>query len=96
MWTLESTPASEVSCVFRLLPGNIRTLGRAAGSHFVLEAPLVSRVHCRLTASADGLAVEDLGSTNGTFVNGTRVERASVADGDVLRLGRAELVVRKS
>ena len=96
MWTLESTPASEVACTFRLLPGNIRTVGRAPGSHFVLDAPLVSRVHCRLTASADGLEVEDLGSTNGTFVNGARVERGPVADGDVLRLGRAELVVRKS
>lgn len=97
MWTLEATPASEAGGVHRILPGTSRTLGRAPGAHFVVDAPLVSRVHCRLTATPDGpLEVEDLGSTNGTFVNGTRVQQASLTDGDVLRVGRAELLVRKA
>jgi pSer/pThr/pTyr-binding forkhead associated (FHA) protein len=40
--------------------------------------------------------VEDLGSTNGTFVNGRRVERAALAPGDQVRLGRAELMVERT
>ena len=59
---------------FRILPGGVRTLGRATGADFIVDAALVSRVHCRLTAMPDGsLEVRDLESTNGTFVNGVRV-----------------------
>ena len=62
---------------------------------FILDAPLVSRVHCRLTASHAGeLEVEDLKSTNGTFVNGERVERSALKAGDRVRIGRVELTVR--
>ena len=56
---------------------------------------LVSRLHCRITASADKLEVVDLKSTNGTFVNGKRVAKAQVADGDTLRVGRVELTIAK-
>ena len=52
---------------FRVMPGGIRTVGRATGADFIVDAPLVSRVHCRLTALPDGgLEVHDLDSTNGT------------------------------
>ena len=78
---------------FRLLPGSIRTVGRATGADFIVEAPLVSRVHCRLTVAPDGtLEVRDLESTNGTFVNGQRVETARLKSGDRLGVGRIELV----
>ena len=43
---------------------------------FIVDAALVSRLHCRLTAGATELEVVDLESTNGTFVNGERVDRA--------------------
>jgi pSer/pThr/pTyr-binding forkhead associated (FHA) protein len=50
-------------------------------------------VHCRLTALPNGdLEVRDLDSTNGTFVNGDRVENALIASGDRLQVGRVELV----
>ena len=42
---------------FRLLPGSIRTVGRATGADFIVDAPLVSRVHCRLTVAGDRLGV---------------------------------------
>jgi pSer/pThr/pTyr-binding forkhead associated (FHA) protein len=79
-----------------MLPGPPKTLGRATRADFVVDAPLVSRVHCRLSVTDDGqLQVEDLRSTNGTFVNDRRVERAVLVAGDRLRLGRAELVVER-
>jgi pSer/pThr/pTyr-binding forkhead associated (FHA) protein len=50
-------------------------------------------VHCRLTVLPDGeLEVQDLASTNGTFLNGQRVEVARVAPGDRLQVGRVELI----
>ena len=52
---------------------------------FVVDAALVSRLHCRITAAADNLEVVDLKSTNGTFVNGKRVQKAHLTDGDRLR-----------
>jgi pSer/pThr/pTyr-binding forkhead associated (FHA) protein len=96
MWILQSTDP-DVPLTFRLLPGDVRTIGRAAGAQFVVDAPLVSRVHCRLTLAADGLSVEDLGSTNGTFVNGKPVAgQAPLAAGDMLRVGRVEFSVDRA
>ena len=96
MWILK-TPDPAVSAVsFRVLPGGMKTVGRAVRADFVLDAALVSRVHCRLTSDPDGnLEVEDLKSTNGTFVNDRRVRRAALAPGDRLRVGRVELVVQR-
>ena len=80
--------------VFRILPGSIRTLGRSTGADFIVDAALVSRVHCRLTTSPAGdLEVRDLGSTNGTYVNGARVEAVMLGAGDRLQVGRVELLV---
>jgi pSer/pThr/pTyr-binding forkhead associated (FHA) protein len=79
---------------FRILPGNEKTIGRARGVDFVVDAPLVSRVHCRLTAHPAGhLELEDLTSTNGTLVNGRRVKHATLRVGDRVQVGRVELVV---
>jgi pSer/pThr/pTyr-binding forkhead associated (FHA) protein len=95
MWTLK-TLGDEPEKVFRILPGSVRTVGRAAGADFVVDAALVSRVHCRLTARRDGqLELRDLQSTNGTFVNGDRAETAILADGDRIKVGRIELLVAR-
>ena len=78
---------------FRILPGGVRTLGRATGADFIVDAALVSRVHCRLTALAGGeLEIRDLESTNGTYVNGERIETARLASGDRVQVGRVEFV----
>jgi pSer/pThr/pTyr-binding forkhead associated (FHA) protein len=93
MWILRTLTEGEPEKTFRLLPGAVKTIGRATGADFIVNAALVSRVHCRLTASADGqLEVRDLESTNGTFVNGQRVESAQLAAGDKITVGRVELV----
>ncbi len=95
MWILRTINADSPQ-VFRVLPGTERTIGRATGADFIIAAPLISRVHCRVSAGEAGtLEVADLGSTNGTFVNDARVERASLQSGDRLRVGRTELVVEE-
>jgi ABC transport system ATP-binding/permease protein len=94
MWILRTMDAGSPEKTFRMLPGGVRTIGRATGADFIVEAPLVSRVHCRLTVLPDGsLEVRDLESTNGTFVNGRRIETARLKSGDRLGVGRIELVV---
>jgi len=90
MWILQSPEGT-----FRLRAGAIKTVGRASRADFILDVALVSRVHCRLTAGDDQLEVVDLKSTNGTFVNDKRVEKARLATGDRLRVGRVEMTVEK-
>jgi len=92
MWILRS---SEPETTFRLRTGAVKTVGRAPRADFIVDAALVSRLHCRITATADKLEVVDLKSTNGTFVNGKRVHKGHVIDGDTLRVGRVELTVKK-
>jgi pSer/pThr/pTyr-binding forkhead associated (FHA) protein len=93
---LRTAEGAEFPFTFRILPGNIKTVGRATRADFIVEAPLVSRVHCRLTAGAAELEVLDLDSTNGTFVNGERIDRALLKSGDRLGVGRVELTIEKS
>jgi pSer/pThr/pTyr-binding forkhead associated (FHA) protein len=90
MWILQSPETT-----FRLRPGAVKTVGRAPRADFIVDAALVSRLHCRLTAGDDNLEVVDLSSTNGTFVNDKRVKKAHLSDGDRLRVGRVELTVEK-
>ncbi len=93
MWILRTVCEGEAEKVFRITPGGVRTLGRATGADFSIDAALVSRIHCRLTATAGGgLELRDLDSTNGTFVNGKRVQTAQLASGDRIQIGRVELI----
>lgn len=97
MWILQSfEPDDDGSWTFRVSPGSIKTVGRAPRADFILDAALVSRLHCRLEAGRDSLEVVDLASTNGTYVNGKRIERkARLTTGDSLRVGRVELKVER-
>jgi len=94
MWKLQSVEPADLSLTFRLFPGALKTLGRAARADFIVDTALVSRVHCRLSVSdVNVLHLEDLGSTNGTFVNGKKVTRTTLANGDKVTVGRVEFVV---
>jgi pSer/pThr/pTyr-binding forkhead associated (FHA) protein len=95
MWVISTEEGAAAPFTFRILPGNIKTVGRASAADFIVEAPLVSRVHCRLSAGATELEVVDLDSTNGTYVNGQRVERAVMKAGDALGVGRVSFVVSR-
>jgi pSer/pThr/pTyr-binding forkhead associated (FHA) protein len=90
MWILQCSEGT-----FRLTPGAVKTVGRATGADFIVDVALVSRLHCRLTATERHVEVVDLESTNGTFVNDKKVDRANLANGDRLRVGRVEMIVEK-
>ena len=95
MWILKSAEEAQDTLTFRILPGNIKTIGRSPGAQFIVDAALVSRLHCRLSAGATELQVDDLDSTNGTFVNGKRVKRSNLKEGDRLGVGRVELLISR-
>ena len=64
------------------------TIGREAGNDIVLDDPQVSRQHARLTLQGASYMIEDLGSTNGSFINGRRVMTPTPLNpGDKLGLG---------
>jgi pSer/pThr/pTyr-binding forkhead associated (FHA) protein len=93
-WILKS---ADPEMTLRIATNSIKTIGRSARAEFIVEAALVSRLHCRLTADAsDQLLVEDLESTNGIQVNGERVDRATLKTGDVLSVGRVDFAVTQS
>ncbi|MEP7121385.1 MAG: sigma 54-interacting transcriptional regulator [Byssovorax sp.] len=73
-----------------LEPGAPVVVGRSAPSTILVPSAKLSRVHARFTAEIAGaILVEDLGSTNGIWIGGARVERASIAPGDEVVLGDA-------
>jgi len=96
MWILQASGKDSDTLTFRVPDGGIKTVGRAPRADFIVDAALVSRLHCRLTAGATELEVVDLDSTNGTFVNGTRTARAVLKNGDRLGVGRVELTVMRA
>ncbi|MBK8692954.1 MAG: DUF4388 domain-containing protein [Deltaproteobacteria bacterium] len=62
-------------------------IGRSNELDVVLVEDMVSRRHAKITFSNDALTIEDLGSTNGTFVNGEKVKRAKLKEGDRVLIG---------
>ena len=68
-------------------------VGRHPGSGIWLDASSVSREHAHIMVAGGRATVEDRGSTNGTFVNGKKVGKAMLSDGDKLTVGRVLFVV---
>src|SRR5262249_49407510 len=78
----------------RLSSGESKTLGRSLQADVVIDEPSLSRLHARLTVDDSGrLTIEDLGSTNGIFVNGEPQHAGRVAAGDHVRFGFLEYLV---
>ena len=68
------------------------TIGRSRACEIVLDDPGVSRRHAELRLAQDAWVLEDLGSTNGSSVNGAPVDGSrALADGDEIELGSATL-----
>lgn len=79
---------------FELHPGE-NVLGRDSDASVVIPMKSISRRHARIVVSGDTATLEDLGSKNGTWLKGRRVDgRVELADGDELRLGSVPLVFR--
>ena len=72
------------------------TVGRAPENEIAVDEEGISRRHCRLELRAGTLHLKDLGSTNGTFVNGERVQEAEVGEGDEILVGRGLFRIRAS
>ena len=71
---------------------HITTIGRLPESTITIEDGNVSREHARIEPSAGGYVVADLGSTNGTLINGLRISgRQRLADGDIVSFGSTHL-----
>jgi len=66
-------------------------IGRSRELDMVLFEDMVSRKHARLTLTPDQIIIADLGSTNGTFVNGEKVRRAQLKEGDRILIGTSIL-----
>ena len=73
--------------------GSMATIGRQGDNTIVIDSPAVSSHHASLVNDGGLLAVEDLQSTNGTFVNGVRVSRKILKHGDVLQVGKHSLML---
>lgn len=80
----------------RFPEGHTLTVGRGADTALVIQAREVSRRHASLTGTLGGVLVRDLGSRNGTWANGVRVQRSMLKVGDVLRMGQSLAIVTPS
>ncbi|HMP04011.1 MAG TPA: FHA domain-containing protein [Gemmatales bacterium] len=68
-------------------------VGRSSQCDVVLNDPTVSRRHARVTRTGEFVIIEDLGSSNGTFVGPERVRKADARHGDLVRFGQVEFEV---
>jgi pSer/pThr/pTyr-binding forkhead associated (FHA) protein len=74
---------------------DVTVLGRSDESDLVLDDPYASDFHMRLVAQEDGITLHDLGSTNGTYINGRRVTAPTrLRRGDTIQVGKTVLEVR--
>ena len=73
------------------LEQGFNTLGRNPTNDFRVHDVTVSSFHCEIVVSEDSVLVRDLGSTNGTYIDGQPVQEAQLTSGQILRLGSAEL-----
>lgn len=74
---------------------DVSVLGRSADADVLLDDPYASDFHMRLVAQENGLVLHDLGSTNGTYVNGRRVTApATLRRGDSIQVGKTVMEVR--
>jgi FOG: FHA domain len=92
---LEIIEGPDLGQTFALQKGDV-FIGRHAQCDLVLHDPEVSRRHLKITSEENGWWLDDLGSTNGSFVNGQRITHQTTAPGDRIQIGQSTLVIKKS
>jgi pSer/pThr/pTyr-binding forkhead associated (FHA) protein len=93
-WALTIEKGPQRGLTYVLGPGNT-VAGRSGDCDIFLADVTVSREHARFAVDAGGLSMTDLGSTNGTYVNGRRHEAGKLHEGDTLLIGKFQLRVSK-
>lgn len=76
--------------------GEYNTIGRHPDNTIQILDRIISKNHCELVAEGGGYIIRDVGSMNGTYINGVRVESAPLRDGDEISLGTTRLVFSES
>lgn len=94
--TLEVVAAMGVRPGHRFRLGESASIGRAAGADVQIDDPYASSAHARIFARGGGTYIEDMGSTNGTYLNGRPLRRAErLETGDMIRIGDSEYRYRE-
>jgi EAL domain-containing protein (putative c-di-GMP-specific phosphodiesterase class I) len=89
VWLLTECVEGNVTSHTHLIVAGETVVGRTPPAGIVLEVSSVSKRHALLKVGPDGLRVRDLGSTNGTFVNGTRIDEHLCSEGDLIHFATA-------
>ena len=80
--------STEGEQTFELRSGSTLVVGRALTSDIPVLDPTISRRHAEVVWDDSGVHVRDLGSSNGTFLNGVKIEAAKLSPGDVVTFGK--------
>jgi len=72
------------------------SIGRAGDNDLHIADQTVSSYHARIFTYLNASYIEDLGSTNGTYLNGKRIQKHTLHPGDMIKLGKLEIEVTKS
>ncbi|GAC1439353.1 MAG: hypothetical protein NVSMB55_00530 [Mycobacteriales bacterium] len=91
---LELVSGSETGRIIRLVPPSL-VIGRGADADLRLADTGISRRHAELFVGTDAVELVDLRSTNGTSVNGRRIDRVVLTDGDQISIGATAIVYRQ-
>jgi hypothetical protein len=86
-WALRFISGKYQGGEFPLRPHREIIIGRSSDLDMVLVEDMVSRKHAKITTDETAVTIQDLGSTNGTFVNGEKVRKADLKDGDRILIG---------
>jgi pSer/pThr/pTyr-binding forkhead associated (FHA) protein len=86
-WALRFISGKYQGGEFPLRPHREIIIGRSSDLDMVLVEDMVSRKHAKITTDENVVTIQDLGSTNGTFVNGEKVRKADLKDGDRILIG---------
>jgi pSer/pThr/pTyr-binding forkhead associated (FHA) protein len=87
MWTLKFISGKYQGGEFPLRPNREITIGRSSDLDMVLVEDMVSRKHAKITTDDRTVSIQDLGSTNGTFVNGEKIRQVRLKEGDRILVG---------
>lgn len=89
---IHSRPILDVDGQRYLLTGPVTIIGRGSESDIIVSDSGVSRQHLEIRLTSDGVTANDLGSTNGSYVEGHRIDAATLVDGNTITVGRTQII----